>query len=170
MPHAREYFFATHGGAGGVPWTKAVLPGTDIPNPTGFIWEGGELNSTVVTPAMDIAGAAVMRSWTFPKIVQAFFDCKRSLEQPSNGQPVGQPGVGLPGQPVSGQPVGAPGGSLPPTVGQRIHVVKSGDWLSKIAITYYGDMNKWKLIYDTNKGVIGPNPDLIKPGQQLVIP
>ena len=28
-----------------------------------------------------------------------------------------------------------------PGYGQRIHVVQPGDWLSKIAITYYGDMN-----------------------------
>lgn len=169
MPHAREYFFATHGGAGGVPWKQAVLPVTGFPNPTGLIWETGEINSTSVTPVADSNGAAMMRSWTFPKIQQAFVNCKQAL-QPVAGQPVGQPGAGLPGQPVSGQPVGLPGGSLPPTAGQRIHIVKSGDWLSKIAITYYGDMNKWTKIYEHNKAVIGPNPDLIKPGQQLVIP
>jgi hypothetical protein len=55
---------------------------------------------------------------------------------------------------------------------QRIHIVKRGDWLSKIAIEYYGDMNKWKVIYDhpENRRKIGSNPDLIEPGQQLVIP
>lgn len=52
----------------------------------------------------------------------------------------------------------------------RIHVVKQGDWLSKIAITYYGDMNKWDVIYKRNIDQIGPNPDLIQPGQRLVIP
>jgi nucleoid-associated protein YgaU len=31
-------------------------------------------------------------------------------------------------------------------------------------------MLKWSLIYVTNRDVIGGNPDLIKPGQQLLIP
>jgi hypothetical protein len=57
-----------------------------------------------------------------------------------------------------------------PGNGQRIHIVQPGDWLSKIAITYYGDMNKWEVIYKANIGEIGPKPDLIKPGQRLVIP
>ncbi len=52
----------------------------------------------------------------------------------------------------------------------RIHVVQPGDWLSKLAITYYGDMNKWDVIYKRNIDQIGLNPDLIKPGQRLVIP
>lgn len=59
-----------------------------------------------------------------------------------------------------------------PGNGQKIHVVQPGDWLSKIAITYYGDMNKWPVIYNypQNRQTIGANPDLIKPGQRLVIP
>ncbi len=54
----------------------------------------------------------------------------------------------------------------------RIHVVEQGDWLSKLAIRYYGDMNKWPVIYNhpKNKQTIGSNPDLIKPGQRLIIP
>ncbi|NOT46916.1 MAG: LysM peptidoglycan-binding domain-containing protein [Acidobacteria bacterium] len=54
--------------------------------------------------------------------------------------------------------------------GQRIHTVESGDWLSKIAIRYYGDMNKWTVIYDANKGQIGMDPNRIEVGQRLVIP
>jgi nucleoid-associated protein YgaU len=59
-----------------------------------------------------------------------------------------------------------------PGNGPKIHIVQPGDWLSKIAITYYGDMNKWTTIYNhpQNRQTIGPNPDLIKPGQKLVIP
>lgn len=50
--------------------------------------------------------------------------------------------------------------------------VKPGDWLSKIAKRpeYYGDMHKWPLIYYANLRTIGRNPDLIKPGQVLLIP
>lgn len=53
---------------------------------------------------------------------------------------------------------------------ERIHIVKPGDWLSKIAVTYYGDAMKYKVIHQANLQVIGPNPDIIKPGQRLLIP
>ena len=53
--------------------------------------------------------------------------------------------------------------------GQK-HVVRSGDWLSKIAQAYYGDMYLWPLIYDANRATIGGNPNLIKPGQELSVP
>jgi LysM repeat protein len=52
----------------------------------------------------------------------------------------------------------------------RHHSVVAGDWLSKLARTYYGDMHKWPVIYVANKQTIGGNPDLIKPGQRLLIP
>jgi nucleoid-associated protein YgaU len=54
--------------------------------------------------------------------------------------------------------------------GQDTYTVKSGDSLSKIAKQYYGDAGAWKKIYEANKATIGSNPDLIKPGQQFVIP
>lgn len=54
--------------------------------------------------------------------------------------------------------------------GARQHVVRQGDWLSKIAKTYYGDMHKWPVIFEANRDVIGKNPDLIHPGQNLLIP
>lgn len=55
---------------------------------------------------------------------------------------------------------------------ERIHTVRAGEWLSKIAIAYYGDMNKWTVIYEhpENRRQIGPNPDRIEVGQRLVIP
>jgi nucleoid-associated protein YgaU len=68
-------------------------------------------------------------------------------------------------------------GKLPkmPTAGvsqRRIkttHVVAPGDWLSKIAIRHYNDMNLWPLIYDFNAATIGPDYNKIKPGQMLKI-
>ena len=36
---------------------------------------------------------------------------------------------------------------MPPS-SARYHVMVSGDWLSKIAKTYYGDMYKWPVIYE----------------------
>jgi LysM repeat protein len=59
---------------------------------------------------------------------------------------------------------------LIPPAPPRIHTVRSGDWLSKIAKTYYGNMYKWPLIYEANRKVIGRNPNLIRPGQKLIIP
>ena len=50
------------------------------------------------------------------------------------------------------------------------HTVQKGESLSLIAKQYYGDIHKWKDIYEANKATIGDNPDIIKPGQELVIP
>jgi len=50
------------------------------------------------------------------------------------------------------------------------YTVVKGDTLSKIAKAKYGDINKWKKIYEANKKTIGKNPDIITAGQKLVIP
>ena len=49
------------------------------------------------------------------------------------------------------------------------HTVKSGESLSKIAKHYYGDAMKYKQIFEANRNIL-KNPDLIHPGQDLVIP
>lgn len=59
---------------------------------------------------------------------------------------------------------------MPERPAVRTYTVIKGDSLSKIAKAHYGRMDKWRLIYEANKGVIGSNPDLIKPGQVLTIP
>lgn len=51
----------------------------------------------------------------------------------------------------------------------RYHTVVSGDWLSKIAKTYYGDANKYDVIFEANKPML-KDPDEIYPGQVLRIP
>ncbi len=56
------------------------------------------------------------------------------------------------------------------TPNQDIYTVQSGDSLSKIAKKHYGDAKAWTKIYQSNKATIGDNPDLIRPGQRLVIP
>lgn len=58
--------------------------------------------------------------------------------------------------------------SAAPTV--KKHVVQKGESLSLIAKQYYGDIHKWKQLYEANKALIGDNPDRIQPGQELVIP
>ncbi len=49
------------------------------------------------------------------------------------------------------------------------HTVKSGETLSKISKQYYGDPNKYNMIYEANKDKL-KSADLIHPGDELVIP
>lgn len=51
----------------------------------------------------------------------------------------------------------------------RIHTVKSGESLHKIAEKEYGCKSHWVKIYDANKDKIG-DPLLIYPGQKIVLP
>ena len=51
----------------------------------------------------------------------------------------------------------------------QIHVVQSGDTLSKIAQKYYGDAALYTNIFEANRvGLSDPNK--IRPGQKLRIP
>ena len=52
---------------------------------------------------------------------------------------------------------------------QRFYVVRRGDTLSKISMTYYGSANQWRKIFEANKETI-PNPDKLTPGVKLIIP
>ena len=49
------------------------------------------------------------------------------------------------------------------------HTVVSGDNLSKIAKKFYGDANKYPVIFEANKPMLN-HPDKIYPGQMLRIP
>lgn len=51
----------------------------------------------------------------------------------------------------------------------QYHTVEKGDWLSKIAQKYYGDPQKFPLIFEANKPML-TDPDKIYPGQVLLIP
>jgi hypothetical protein len=149
FPNTFKEFFATHAGLGGVPWTE---PKTGFIKETVPEWlesripQDHPLRTTRVTVEQDRAEATHVQRWSFDLIADAIEACKARLKP---DKPWKQPGK---------QP--------------RIHIVQPGDWLSKIAITYYGDMNKWRTIYDhpKNRETIGPDYNLIKPGQRLVIP
>ncbi|MFH4416521.1 MAG: peptidoglycan-binding protein LysM [Neisseriaceae bacterium] len=47
--------------------------------------------------------------------------------------------------------------------------VKAGDTLSKIAQHFYGDSEKYNLIFEANKPMLR-DPDKIYPGQVLIVP
>ncbi|MDB2439827.1 peptidoglycan-binding protein LysM [Hellea sp.] len=51
----------------------------------------------------------------------------------------------------------------------RFHTVVSGDTLSAIAKTYYGDYKKFPVIFEANRPMLS-DPDKIYPGQNLRIP
>lgn len=56
------------------------------------------------------------------------------------------------------------------TVQPKTYTVKSGDCLWNIAKKFYGSGAQYTKIYNSNRGVIGGNPNLIYPGQVLTIP
>jgi nucleoid-associated protein YgaU len=51
----------------------------------------------------------------------------------------------------------------------RLHTVRQGDTLSGLAKRFLGDMQRSPEIHNLNRDLIGPNPHLIHPGQELVI-
>ncbi|MDX9727733.1 MAG: peptidoglycan-binding protein LysM [Bacteroidales bacterium] len=57
----------------------------------------------------------------------------------------------------------------PPEPEKQFYTVKKGDYLSKIAKAVYGDAKKYPIIFEANKPML-KDPDLIYPGQVLVIP
>ncbi len=57
-----------------------------------------------------------------------------------------------------------------PVVHKNVYTVREGDTLSSISRLMYGKSDKWDDIYKANRRLIGDDPDLIRPGQRLVIP
>lgn len=55
------------------------------------------------------------------------------------------------------------------TSSTRRHTVERGDTLSHIAKQYYGKASRWRAVFEANRDQID-DPDLIRPGQVLVIP
>ena len=50
-----------------------------------------------------------------------------------------------------------------------VYVVRSGDYLSKIAANL-GVKGGWQALYAANRSVVGANPNLVFAGQQLRLP
>lgn len=58
----------------------------------------------------------------------------------------------------------------PTSAPTKTYTVVKGDNLTEIAKKEYGNGDLWRTIYDANKKIIGSNPNLIRPGQKLIIP
>jgi LysM repeat protein len=69
-------------------------------------------------------------------------------------------------QPQQAAAAAASGGS---STGGRTYTVQPGDTLSKIAKQFYGNANDYNRIFEANQDKL-QNPDLIKVGQELIIP
>ncbi len=64
----------------------------------------------------------------------------------------------------------APAPVEPTAPAEKTYIVQAGDNLSHIAFQHYGNTARWIDIYHANEAVIGPDPNLIHPGQILIIP
>lgn len=58
----------------------------------------------------------------------------------------------------------------PTEAGVVIHVVRSGETLSDIAVEYLGKASRWREIHDANRDVIGDDPARLAVGMELRIP
>ena len=59
--------------------------------------------------------------------------------------------------------------SAAPASWTQVYVVRAGDTLSEIAQTK-GISGGWRTLYAANQGVVGADPDLVYPAQQLKVP
>lgn len=62
-----------------------------------------------------------------------------------------------------------PAPAAAPAPAAKTYTVKPGDTLSKIAKEFYGNANDYMKIFEANRDKL-KNPDLIRDGQELVIP
>jgi LysM repeat protein len=138
---------------------KAWTGGTWHPSPTGWEPLGGRFNdftpqrTYTVRPGDTLSGIARQQlgdANRWPEI----FVLNRSIishrDRISPGQVFALPGP----TPMQPRP--------------RLYTVRAGDTLSRIAQRELGNANRWREIATLNRDVI-PNPDLIRPGQVLVI-
>ncbi|MGW1991393.1 LysM peptidoglycan-binding domain-containing protein [Embleya sp. NPDC001921] len=69
----------------------------------------------------------------------------------------------LPVPPGVGEPIGALAGAE-----RALYKVRPGDTLSRIATEFRVD-GGWPGLYEDNRGLVGPDPNLIHPGQTLTV-
>ena len=90
---------------------------------------------------------------------QKAYEAAVAAQTPAPAPPV-EPGPATPD--AAPAPKSAPGATK-----RKKYSVRSGDTLSSIAARH---KIGWQKLYAANKAVVGANPNLIRPGQKLVIP
>lgn len=50
------------------------------------------------------------------------------------------------------------------------HTIRPGESLSSISVRYYGTATHWRVIFNANRSSIGPDPNAIRAGMNIVIP
>jgi nucleoid-associated protein YgaU len=90
---------------------------------------------------------------------------KKGVEKPAEQKPANTPRQQQPNETSSSQSGAASGQRTT----QREYVIKPGDSLSKIAKQVYGNAADWQKIYQANRSTI-KDPDLIHPGQKIILP
>lgn len=80
-----------------------------------------------------------------------------------------EPARRTPDKPATNTPRPSTPASATPSPTAREHIIRPGESLSKIAQQYYGNAGQWQKIYQANKDRI-KDPNLIHPGQKIVIP
>lgn len=160
-------------------WGKGVATVTDKPNGTRayrmefeykffdrYNWDGGKKVNIFGIEVTDEFMARFHREGLARE-----FDCYGSVSKSvtwDGGSLVGAGAALMTAGAVAG--AGGATGAVPTFGAKRTYVVKPGDSLSKIAGVYYGNFQLWPKIYEANRKVVGANPNLILPGQVLVIP
>ncbi|MCU0495281.1 MAG: LysM peptidoglycan-binding domain-containing protein [Chloroflexaceae bacterium] len=71
---------------------------------------------------------------------------------------------------ITGQRLVIPTSPGRPPIGGPLYTVQSGDTLSGLALRFYGQASRWRLLYDANRDVIGGNPGLLRVGTTLLVP
>lgn len=112
--------------------------------------EAAEAKVTAAGNVSDLDGAATAHAR--PEAVAEETTTAPALQP--EPQPVAEPPASPVAEPIEGD----------------VYTVRSGDSLSKIAEREYGDPSRWMEIYEANREVVGNNPNVIHPGQQLTIP
>ena len=148
-----------------VAWLWTVTTATVVDLARGRVRTGGALRRAVLLAC----GAAVVIGAGSPARAGGGADTLAGLPMPD--RPVAQ---------VRGAPGGAEQPPAPPPARPAahqqggVHVVAAGDSLWAIAEAHPAPGTttaaRWRAIWEANRSLVGPDPDLIHPGQELELP
>jgi nucleoid-associated protein YgaU len=150
-----------------VPGQELLIPGLPADAPAGVAAEQAPQRTYVVKSGDTLSGIA-FSFYGNAGLWRVIYDANREIIRDPNLIYPNQSFV-IPA--ILGQPPSQPQAGQPPQTGAGgVYVVRSGDTLSDIAFRAYGNAGAWPAIYNANLNVIGGNPHLIFPGQQLQLP